>query len=337
MKKRKIIIVISVILILGIAFYAAWTVFVKPNVNKSGEVLHIPPGASYEQMMDSIDRNNLLKNMKTFRLASEAMRFHTIRPGKYVFEGEESNQKIIQKLRVGQHYPVRFTFNNVRTKEQFVEKVNDKFLFANSDLEELLNDISFLNKYNVNPQNVISLFIPDSYEIYYDITAEVFFERMYHYYDKFWTDERKELAKSIGITPLDAITLASIVEEENYRAEEKPIIAGVYINRLHKGMKLQADPTVKYALGDFSLKRILFEHLEVDSPYNTYKYEGLPPGPIRIPEKSTVDAVLHYTRHNYIYMCAKEDFSGAHNFAATAQEHARNAAKYRKAVSKIRN
>lgn len=335
-KTKKLVIISSTfIILLTIFIFFLARIILFNNINKSNQVLYFPYGTTYEEMIDTMNRHEFLKNEKTFRMASKIMRFYTIRPGKYHFSQEGSNRLIIQKLRIGQHYPVKFTFNNIRTKEQFIDRVGDRFLFEKDSLRTLLTNNLFLTSYGLNSLNAISVFIPDSYEFFYDITAEDFFNRMYYYYEKFWNEERKALAKSIGFTPLEISIIASIVEEENYKAEEKPIIAGVYINRLKKGMKLQADPTVKFAIGDFSLQRILYKHLEFDSPYNTYLYAGLPPGPIRIPDASTLDAVLHYTRHNYIYMCAKEDFSGAHNFAVTASEHARNAKKYREAIGKL--
>ena len=179
------------------------------------------------------------------------------------------------------------------------------------------------------------MFIPNTYEIFYDITAEEFFEKMMSMYRNFWQGKRSEEAESIGLTEIEVSILASIVEEENHRNAEKAIIAGLYMNRLHKGINLCADPTVKFAVGDFTLKRVLNSHLETDSPYNTYKYAGLPPGPIRIPEISSIDSVLHYTHHNYLYMCAKEDFSGYHNFAVTAAQHSANAAKYHNALNRL--
>lgn len=212
---------------------------------------------------------------------------------------------------------------------------NYYFLFEWNDLYNLLNDKDFLKEYDLTPETAIAIFIPDSYEFYYDITAKEFFEKMYGYYQKFWTDERKELAQNIGFSPMEVTTLASIVEEENFRENEKAIIAGLYINRLHKGMFLQADPTVKFALHDFNIKRVLHEHLNVNSPYNTYKNPGLPPGPIRVPAKSTIDSVLHYRHHNYLYMCAKEDFSGAHNFTNNYDVHLQNARRYQAAVDAL--
>jgi UPF0755 protein len=231
---------------------------------------------------------------------------------------------------------VKFTFNNVRTVDQLVERVGHKFFFEPEELSALLHDRSYMQKYGLSDTTAVCLFIPNTYEIYYDITAEDFLNRMNDYYGQFWNEKRKQDAETIGLTPVQVATLASIVEEENMRPSEKAIIAGLYINRLNKGMLLQSDPTVKFAIGDFARKRILNADLQIDSPYNTYKYKGLPPGPIRIPEASTMDSVLHYRHHNYLYMCAKEDFSGYHNFTASAAEHARNAARYRAALN-VRN
>ena len=179
-----------------------------------------------------------------------------------------------------------------------------------------------------------ALFIPNTYEAYWNTDAEAFIQRMKKEYERFWTQERKDKAQACGLTPVEVSTLASIVEEETANGPEKPMVAGLYIKRLNKGMLLQADPTVKFGLQEFGLKRILFKHLEVDSPYNTYKHAGLPPGPIRIPSIQGLESVLNYTQHHYIYMCAKEDFSGTHNFAVTAAQHQANARRYQQALNR---
>jgi UPF0755 protein len=239
-------------------------------------------------------------------------------------------------LRKGQHYPVAFTFNNVRTLSDFLQRTAGKFLFSTQELQKLLENADFIRSLGFTKETLPALFIPDTYQIYYDIDADEFVERFQTFYHNFWNEKRLEQARAISLNPNEVTTLASIVEEENYKEFEKPIIAGVYINRLRIGMRLQADPTVKFAVGDVTLKRILYKHLETDSPYNTYMYAGLPPGPIRFPAPSTIDSVLQYTKHNYLYMCAKEDFSGAHNFASTLAEHERNATKYRNALNKLK-
>lgn len=314
----------------------AWVLLFIPNVRTEQIAFFIPKNATFPQLMDSLKKHDVLKNQTTFKIASKVLLYKNVRTGKYVMGKEMSNFNLLMMLRRGQHYPVKFTFNNVRTKEQLMNKLSKYyFLFEWQDLYQLLNDRPFLEKYQLTPETAIAVFIPNTYEFYYDITAVDFFEKMFHYYQEFWNEKRVGEAEELGLTPMEIITLASIVEEENFKEKEKAIIAGLYINRLRANMPLQADPTIKFAVGDFSIKRVLNEHLTVESPYNTYKYKGLPPGPIRIPVPSTVDSVLHYTHHNYLYMCAKEDFSGTHNFTSNYQEHLRNAARYRAALSAI--
>ena len=202
------------------------------------------------------------------------------------------------------------------------------------DIANLLTEKSILQEYNFTKQTLPALFIPNTYQVYWNISAKDFLNRMFKEYKRFWTEERQNKAKAIGLTPIEVSILASIVEEETNNKSEKPMVAGLYINRLKKGMPLQADPTVKFAWQDFTLRRITNKHLTIDSPYNTYKITGLPPGPIRIPSPEGIDAVLNYSKHNYLYMCAKEDFSGTHNFASTLSEHNRNARKYWDALNK---
>ena len=335
MKKKKILIIIilCVILLAGIAGCIFFKTFFAENVLNREHVVVVPPGADFEQVMDTLRKHEVLKSEASFKKTAEVLKYKTIRIGKYDISACRTNLDLVRLLRRGQHYPVKFTFNNLRTVDQLVERVGHKFFFEPEELSALLHDRNYMQKYGLSDTTAVCLFIPNTYELYYDITAEGFLERMSGYYDQFWNNQRLRFADTIGLTPVQVATLASIVEEENMRPSEKAIIAGLYINRLNKGMLLQSDPTVKFAIGDFARKRILNADLQVDSPYNTYKYKGLPPGPIRIPEASTMDSVLHYRHHNYLYMCAKEDFSGYHNFTASAAEHARNAARYRAALN----
>ena len=336
---KKIILTIAVVVVLTATalIYLLYDIAWKPNSNPKGtEKLIIPIGATFQNVIDSIEKHNFIKNEKNFQYVAKWLKFpKNIKPGKYEIRAEENNYYFIKRLMRGQHYPVKFTFNNIRTKEQFVEKVGDNFLFEPQELAQLLNDPSFAKRYGFNTETILTLFIPDSYEIYYDITAEQFCERLHYYYELFWNDERRQKADNIRLSPTEVAILASIVDEESSKASEKPIIAGLYLNRLKKGMLLQADPTVKFAVGDITLKRIPYTHTETDPPYNTYKYAGLPPGPLRIPDKQTLDAVLNYTHHNFLYMCAKDDLSGYHNFANTLAEHNRNAQKYHRAISRL--
>jgi len=333
-QKKLIISVLFISIAIFFAFFARKVVFFTQNTNFS--ILVIPKNASFNQVVDSLTKNNIVKNIQTFTVASKILKYDkNVMRGRYEIKANETNYQLIKKLRKGQHYPVTFTFNNVRTLTDFLQKTDKKFLFSMQELQKLLDNEQFLTELGFTKETLPALFIPNTYQIYYDIDADEFVEKFQTFYQQFWNEKRLHQAFSLSLTPVEVTTLASIVEEENYKEFEKPIIAGVYINRLNMGMKLQADPTVKFAVGDVTLQRILFKHLETDSPYNTYMYAGLPPGPIRFPMPSTIDSVLQYTRHNYLYMCAKEDFSGAHNFAVTLAEHERNATKYRNALNNL--
>ena len=247
-----------------------------------------------------------------------------------------NTNQIVNMLRSGRQDPVDVTFNNVRFKEDLAEKVS-KYIWADSvSILNLFSDEKLITGFGFTTETFRTMFIPNTYEFYWTTSAEEFAQRMKIEYDKFWTETRKAKAKKIELSPEEVIILASIVQSETVKPDEMKRIAGLYLNRLKRGILLQADPTIKYAVGDYSIKRVLNKHLEIDSPYNTYKYAGLPPGPIMFPEVSAIDAVLNYETHNYIYMCAKEDFSGYHNFAKTLSQHNRNAAKYRAALNKKR-
>ena len=213
-------------------------------------------------------------------------------------------------------------------KTDLAERLERQLMLSGDDLLRLLDDSAYCASLGFTPETILTLFIPNTYEVYWNLSAEKLMQRMKREYDAFWTPARLSKAKAVGLTPIEVAVLASIVEEETAAADEYPVVAGLYINRLRRGIPLQADPTVKFAVGDFTLRRILFEHLKVDSPYNTYKHTGLPPGPLRVPSTRSIDAVLNYMKHNYLYMCAKEDFSGRHNFARTLAEHNRNARRY---------
>ncbi|HPE39789.1 MAG TPA: endolytic transglycosylase MltG [Bacteroidales bacterium] len=332
LSKKKVGGGIGALFVFGII--AVYLLFFIPNGEEQFGKLNISENSSYETIMQNIKENGHVKNFFTFKIAAQILDFKgNIKKGKYTFLDNDNNFQIIRKLRRGQHFPVRFTFNNIRTKEQLAKKLDGKFLFEREELENLLDNNTFLSTFGLTPETAISIFIPNTYELYYDINAVQFFNSMFKQYKRFWNKKREKQAQTIGLTKTEVIILASIVEEENFKEQEKGLIAGLYINRLQKGMRLQADPTVKFALQDFNIKRITHNDLAVNSPYNTYLYTGLPPGPIRIPETSTIDSVLNYRRHDYLYMCAKEDFSGFHYFSKTYNEHLKNAAKYHKALN----
>ena len=270
-----------------------------------------------------------------FKLLAKALKYpENMKTGKYALDPGMSYLALLNNLRRGQQAATRLTFHNVRLVDNLAERMAEQLMLGKEELLRWLNDPDFCRSLGFTTETVGALFIPNTYEVYWNIAAENLLQRMKREYDAFWTDERREKAAAIRLTPVETAILASIVEEETASTDEYPIIAGLYLNRLRQGMLLQADPSVKFAVGDFSLQRILFEHLEVESPYNTYKHAGLPPGLLRIPSAKALDGVLNYAKHRYIYMCAKEDFSGRHNFAVTLAEHNRNANRYRSALNK---
>ncbi|MFC2122030.1 endolytic transglycosylase MltG, partial [Bacteroidota bacterium] len=243
-----------------------------------------------------------------------------------------NNNNLVNLLRAGANVPLNVTFNNLRTKEQLAGRVSKLLETDSVSIINIINDSTFLEEQGFNEYTIPSLFIPNTYEFFWNTSAEQFLQRMIKEYNTFWTPERIRKAEESGFSRVDISIIASITECETLKNDEKPTIAGVYINRIKKGMKLQADPTVVFAVGDFTLRRVLNKHLRVDSPYNTYKYKGLPPGPIKIPSIASIDAVLNYQDHNYIFFCAREDFSGYHNFASTLTQHNRNSRAYHKAL-----
>ena len=330
MNKKNIIIIVvlcAILLagILGIVFYKT---FFAENVKNREVTVLVPPGADFEQVMDTLRKYEVLKSEETFRKTAEVLKYKKIKMGKYDISDCRTNLDLVRLLRRGQHYSVKFTFNNVRTADQFVEKVGNKFFFEPSELQAMLHNSDTLKKYGLDETTSVCLFIPNTYEFYYDITASEFLDKMYGYYQQFWNEQRKATASEIGLTPVQVATLASIVEEENMRPSEKAIIAGLYMNRLHKDMLLQSDPTVKFAIGDFARKRILNADLQIDSPYNTYKYKGLPPGPIRCALPRSMDYVLNAPKTNYLYMCANPSLNGTHIFSSTFSNHANAAVEY---------
>lgn len=331
--KRNIIIGITVFLVFlvaGTAFYGyrlAWTPNFQP---KETVYLYIGNDKNFDdlcrQLIDSAGCNRI----GTFKQLAGLLKYPgNMKTGRYAVAPGMNNLDLVNDLRRGHQVATRLTFNNIRFKNDLAERLDEQLMLDKDEILSLLNDSAYCDSLGFTTETINAMFIPNTYEVYWNIPAEKLIQRMKREYKAFWTDKRQEKAKAIGLTPVEVAILASIVEEETAAADEYPIVAGLYLNRLHRGIPLQADPTVKFALGNFALQRILFEHLEIDSPYNTYKYAGLPPGPLRIPTIKGMDSVLNFMKHNYLYMCAKEDFSGRHNFAATLAEHNRNANRYR--------
>lgn len=256
-----------------------------------------------------------------------------IRTGRYEIKPGEMTFTVFRKLKNGRQDPMKLTIPSVRTTERLSAELSKHLMVDSAEVKKMLSDEAFCQKMGYDTMTVISMFIPNTYEVYWDIPLEKFMERMNKESDAFWTSDRKQKALSLGLTPVQVITLASIIDEETANNGEKPMIAGMYYNRLQIGMPLQADPTIKFARKDFEARRVYRDWLTTNSPYNTYTNVGLPPGPIRIPSVAGIDAVLNLVRHNYYYMCAKEDFSGTHNFAETYAEHQNNARKYSMALN----
>lgn len=275
------------------------------------------------------------KSMKGFKIIAEQKGYDkNIKTGRYAIKPTDNMRYLHRRLSLGYQTPVNLTIGSVRTMDRIARNASRQLMIDSTEIIGLLNDTAYLNTIGYTTQTIPALFIPNTYEVYWNISAEDFMKRMIKEHKVFWNEERIKKAKSIGLTPEEVATLASIVEEETAVNAEKPVVAGLYINRLKRGMLLQADPTIKFSLQNFGLKRILFKHLDVNSPYNTYKHAGLPPGPIRIPSIQGLESVLNHARHNYLYMCAKEDFSGTHNFAVTSAQHAANARRYQQALNR---
>lgn len=339
----KSVIIFVAILGLGVGLlwvYQLYKDIYKPNVTIEEEketYLYIRTGSSYSNVIETLAENHYVKDTASFNWLAKKMGYpEHIKPGRYLIEDDMSNRKLLTMLRSGTQKPVKLVFHNIRTVFQLAGVISKQIEADSSDLANILTSKSKAEDYGFTKEAFIAMFIPNTYEFYWNTSAEEFCEKMHKEYKKFWNDTRREKAKEIDYTPVEITTIASIVEEETQYNPEKPTIAGVYINRLKRGMALQADPTVKFAVGDFAIKRVLNKHLAILSPYNTYRQPGLPPGPICIPSTTTLNAVLNYQRHEYLYFCAKADFSGSHTFAKTIEQHNINAKEYWKALNRNR-
>ncbi|MEX2511383.1 MAG: endolytic transglycosylase MltG [Cyclobacteriaceae bacterium] len=290
--------------------------------------------ATYPQVVDSLIDLEIIHDVLTFSFVSKVMKYpENVKPGLYTIPPKLSNRALVALLRSGNQTPVNITFNNVRLPRELAAKITSNLEMDSTAFMGLLTDELFISGYGFDSLTIMSMFLPNTYEVYWNTPPIQLFDRMYKEYNSFWSDERKAKADAIGMSPLEVSTLASIVQAETNKPDERPLVAGVYMNRLKRNMLLQADPTLLFALGDFTIKRVLNVHKDIKSPYNTYKYTGLPPGPINLPEISSLDAVLNYGEHDYLYFCAKADFSGYHAFATNLREHMINARRYQNALN----
>ena len=297
----------------------------------------------YVYIDDNDDMDSLSEKFESFASGRAILTFKVLarhsgyadhlRTGRYAIQPGENTVTVFRHLKNGFQEPVMLTIPESRTMDRLAVSLSKKLMLDSTMVAILLRDPSYCAKQGYDTATIACLFVPNTYEVYWNTSLDNLLARMKKEHDHFWNADRLAKAKAIGLTPNEVCTLASIIDEETANNAEKPMIAGMYLNRLKTGMPLQADPTIKFALKDFALKRIYHNMLTIDSPYNTYQNTGLPPGPIKIASVKGIDAVLNRVNHNYLYMCAKEDFSGTHNFAATYQEHLRNATKYARALN----
>lgn len=315
--------------------FRCFKLIVSPQIQSTDFSIYITPDNNSEEIIEMIQSNDTEANLIGLKWILKLKKYDDNRhSGHYIIRRGFSSKNIADILCTGMQTPVKVVINSARTINQIASVVSGQLMIDSTTIANKLSDIEYLKSKGFDKDNVFYLIIPNTYEFYWNISVDGFIERMIKERNNFWNNERIEKAKSIGLTPEQVMTLASIVEEETAKNEELPVVAGLYINRLNRGMLLQADPTVIYALGGERPKRVLNKHLEVDSPYNTYKYAGLPPAPIRFVNIKSINAVLNYTKHKYLYMCAKEDFSGYHNFATTLSQHNSNASLYQRALSR---
>ena len=339
MKRTKILTALFVggsVVFIMMTFYF-YQVFYTANLNTSKDQASvlIKKGDDIEAVTKFLSDQELVQDRLSFRFETKFLKYNdNVKPGHYVLTKNMSNLEAVRLLRSGAQTPVRVTFNNARLKKDLAKKICASLVADEKEFLKLLNDDKFLADYGFDSETILTMFLPNTYEMYWTTDAKGLFDRMKREYNSFWNQKRKDKANELGMTQKEVAILASIVQAETLKSDEKPRVAGVYMNRLKKNMLLQADPTVVFAVGDFSIRRVLNKHLETDSPYNTYKYTGLPPGPINVPIASSIDAVLNYEKHKYIFFCASDEFNGYHNFARTSAEHSRNAAKYQRALNK---
>ncbi len=333
-KKILLLIVVLGLIVGGIFAYNVYNAIFSPNTkfNNKEAFVFIPSAANINDVKDLLDP--IVKNTKSFVQVAERKGYvNNVKGGKYAIQKGMNNNDIINSLR-SNNIPVKVSFNNQETLADLAGRISSQIEPDSMSLLSVLNDKSFYTENGFTDATQIAMFIPNSYEFFWNTSSEVFRDRMLKEYNRFWNDERQSKAKAQGLTPNEVVALASIVHKETTKVDERPRVAGLYLNRLKRSMKLQADPTVIYALKkhannfDLVIKRVLYKDLELDSPYNTYKYTGVPPGPITMPDISAVDAVLNPEKHNYIYMVANVEDFGYHKFARTGAQHNRNKAQY---------
>lgn len=327
----KLIVILAFIVAGGFFFFEVF----GPNTTTftQDEFLYVHTGATFDDMLETLKESNLIRDMKGFEVVAKALKLPDhVHAGKYRIKAGMSSYNIVRMLRSGKQEPVKLVINKLRTRTDFVRLVSTNLEADSTRMRELLYTPAFLDSFGVDTGTFMAIILPDTYEFYWNTPSEKVVSKIYSNYKRFWNADRRKKAANHGITTLQAITIASIVEEETNKSSDKPLVASVYLNRLKKNMKLQADPTVKFAIGDFSIKRITGAMLDYNSPYNTYMYAGLPPGPICTPAVSTLNAVLNSPKTSYLYFCASASLDGSSAFASDYSEQLRNAVAYHKAL-----
>ena len=341
MRKKNLIAIALVIFTMMLSSFAFWAyqIVYTPNIliEKDDQLFAIPKGSTFKNVRDRLYDEGILNDVVSFSFLSRLKDYDTeVKAGMYLLKKDMTNIDAINLLRSGRQTPVKLTFSNARLLEQLSKPLTNNLEIDSAEMANLLLHDSTAGEYGFKKETFISMFIPNTYEVYWTASARSILDRMKKEYDRFWTDERKQKAQALNMSQDEIATLASILGAETNKMDEAPRIAGVYINRLKRQIPLQADPTLKFAIGDFNIRRILNKDKEFESPYNTYKYYGLPPGPINMPSIAALDAVLNYEDHKYLYFCAKEDFSGYHVFARTLSEHNINARRFQRALNRER-
>jgi UPF0755 protein len=337
--KRVVIALVAVAVLsgigLGISFYLRFT---SPNVKVPADhesFLYVPTGTTFDQLVEIVREKKIVRRSESFKWVALKLKLdENVPPGRYKIKNGMSNLELVRLLRSGRQTPVNLVLTKYRSKQDLAGAVSRKLEIDSMVFLTALSDDVYLQRFDMTPQQAMALFIPNTYEFYWNTPLDKFFIKMAEQHEKFWSDTRRQKAQNLGLTPIEATVLASIVEEETNINAEKDDIASVYLNRLRKGMLLQADPTVKYAVGNFGLRRVLQVHTSYISPYNTYVTPGLPPGPICTPSPKTIDAVLNAGDTDYLFFCADPDRIGYHLFASNYKEHQLNAERYRQSLNR---
>ncbi len=340
LKRKYVLPALAVVMVLiGMGYYYFFTPFSKLSETA---YVYLDTDDSYDSLCAKLDTIGHRHSVHAIRTLSRHSKLtERVRTGRYAVEPSTTTFSLFRNIRNGNQQPVALTVPSVRTMGDMARVLSHRLMLDSAAIVDALTDAATCQELGYDTTTIPALFIPDTYDVYWDVSVDGLLKRMEQVNKQFWNDNRLGLARQLKLTPVEVVTLASIVDEETANDEEKPMVAGMYYNRLMlrneeypQGMPLQADPTVKFALKDFTLRRIYHDMLLTDSPYNTYVNTGLPPGPIRVPSVAGIDAVLQLKHHDYLYMCAKEDFSGTHNFARTYQEHLANARRYSEALNK---